>query len=59
MVSNNNNDDDANTMISDIYQMVIEELKAPSVVCPSIDCTEYFNPVLHQEIPDGMNSRGK
>ncbi len=59
MASNNNNNDDANAMISDIYRMVIEELKAASVICPSIDCTEYFSPVLHREIPDGTNSRGK
>jgi hypothetical protein len=59
MNNNNNCNDDANTMVSDIYWMVIDELKAASVVCSSSECTEYFNPVVRQEIPDGTNSRGK
>ncbi len=63
MASNNNNNsncnDDANAMIRDLYPIVIDELKAASVVCASNDCTEYFNPLIHQEIPDGTNSRGK
>ena len=57
--NNNNNNNDANSMISDIYQMVIDELKAASAVSAANDCTEYFNPLINQEIPDGMNSRGK
>ncbi len=58
MASNNHNDD-TNAMINDIYRMVMEELKAASVVCPSVECTEYFNPLLHREVPDGTNIRGK
>ena len=50
--------DDANVII-DLYRMVIDELKAASIACPSNDCTDYFNPVINKEVPDGMNSRGK
>jgi hypothetical protein len=32
MISNNN-DDDTNAMITNIYRMVMEELKAGSVLC--------------------------
>ena len=63
MASNNNNNsnsnDDANVMIRDLYQIVIDELKAASVVCAANDCMEYFNPIITREIPDGKNSRGK
>ncbi len=58
MASNNHNDD-TNAMIKEIYWMVMEELKAASIVCPSVECTECFNPLLHQEVPDGTNIRGK
>jgi hypothetical protein len=59
MASNNIDDDDnAHAMISNIYRIGIEELKEASVICPSLDYTEYFNPVLHREIPDGTDSRG-
>jgi hypothetical protein len=58
MASNNHNDE-TNSMINDIYRMVMEKLKAASVICPAVECTEYFNPVLHQEVPDGTNIRGQ
>ena len=58
MASNYHNDD-TNSMINDIYRMVMEELKAASDICPSVECTEYFNPLLHREVPDGTNIRGK
>jgi hypothetical protein len=48
MANNNNSNDDANTMVSDIYWMVIDKLKAASVVCSSAECTEYFNAVVHR-----------
>jgi hypothetical protein len=48
MNNNNNCNDDANTMVSDIYWMVIDKLKAASVVCSSAECTEYFNAVVHR-----------
>jgi hypothetical protein len=58
MASNNRNDD-TNAMINGIYRMVMEELKAASIVCPSVECTEYFNHLLYQEVPDGRSNRGK
>jgi hypothetical protein len=39
--------------------MVMEDLKAASEVCPFVECTEYFNHLLHQEVPDGTNIRGQ
>jgi hypothetical protein len=54
MASNNHNDD-TNAMINNIYRMVMEDLKAASEVCPFVECTEYFNHLLHQEVPDGTN----
>ncbi len=46
MVSNDINKDDTNAMTSDAYRMVMEELKAVSVVSPSIDYTEYYKSTL-------------
>jgi hypothetical protein len=51
--------DDNIAMITDIYKVVMDELKAASVNCPSEEVTGYFNPLLHQEVADGTNNRGK
>jgi len=51
--------DDNIAMITDIYKMVMDELKAASVICPSEEVTGYFNPLLHREVADGTNNRGK
>jgi hypothetical protein len=59
MATTTTNNDDNTAMITDIYKMVMDELKAASVVCPSEEVTEYFNPLLHREVPDGTNIRGK
>jgi hypothetical protein len=59
MATTTTNNDDNTAMITDIYKMVMDELKAASVVCPSEEVTEYFNPLLHREVPDGTNIRCK
>jgi hypothetical protein len=58
-MASNNNDNDANAIISDIYRMVMEGLEAANVACLSVECIEYFNHLLHQEIPNETNSRDK
>jgi len=59
MAATNNNNTDAVAMISDIYQTVMAELQAASSVCAAAEFTEFFDPVINQEIPYGKNSRGK
>ena len=50
--------DDAQ-MIADLYLMVISSLKKASLVSPPTGVTCYFNPEVKEEIPDGVNSRGR
>ncbi len=46
-------------MIHDVYIMAIGHLKQASLVSPPAGVTPYFNPEIKEEIPDGINSRGK
>ena len=41
MATTTNNNDDNIAMITNIYKMVMNKLKAASVVCPSEEATEY------------------
>jgi hypothetical protein len=59
MASTNNKNADVAAMISDIYQTVMAELKAASLVCAAAEFTEFFNPVINREIPDGTNFASK
>jgi len=43
MVPSINNDDVA--AVHDLYQKVIKDLMATSAICPSVDSSEYFDPV--------------
>jgi hypothetical protein len=52
------NNDDAQ-MTADLYLMVINALKKASLVSPPAGVTCYFNPEVKDEIPDGVNSRGR
>jgi hypothetical protein len=43
MVPSISNDDVA--AVHDLYQKVIKDLMATSAICPSVDSSEYFDPV--------------
>jgi hypothetical protein len=59
MATTTTTNDDNIAMITNIYKMVMNKLKAASVVYPSEEVKEYFNLLLHQEVPDGTNNKGK
>jgi hypothetical protein len=46
-------------MIHDLYVMFIDHQKKTSLVCPPAGVTPSFNPEIKEEIPDGVNNRGK
>lgn len=50
--------DDAKT-VQDLYVVVIECLKKASAVCAPASATPFFDPEIKQEVPDGVNNRGK
>jgi hypothetical protein len=50
--------DDA-TAVHDLHNIVIKDLMAASLVCPSIDSSEYFDSIFNREISEGMNDQGK
>ncbi len=56
MASTTSNLNDDALMIADLYLMVISSLKKFS---PPTGVTCYFNPEVKEEIPDGVNSRGR
>jgi hypothetical protein len=59
MAATNNNNADAVARISYIYQTVMAKLQAASSVYAATGFTEFFNPVINQEIPYWTNSRGE
>ena len=59
MVSTTSTTPDDPRMIHDFYVMAIDRLKKASFVCPPTGVTPYFNPEIKEEIPDGVNNRGK
>ena len=58
MASSTNNID-ATTAVPDLYNSVIKDLMAASSICPSVDSSEYFDPLISREVSEGVNDRGK
>jgi hypothetical protein len=59
MASTTSNLNDDALMIADLYLMVISSLKKASLFSHPTEVTCYFNPEVKEEIPDGVNSRGR
>ncbi len=59
MASTTSTTNDDAQMIVDLYLMVISSLKKASLVSPPTGVTCYFNPEEKDEIPDGVNNRGR
>jgi hypothetical protein len=57
MVHSISNDDVA--AVHDLYQIVIKALMAASAICPSVNSSEYFDPVVNLEFTEGVNDRGE
>jgi hypothetical protein len=57
MVSSTINDEA--TAVHDLCNIIIKDLMAASSICLSIDSSEYFDPTVNREIPEGMNGQGK
>lgn len=57
MAASTNNDDAAT--VTDLHDLVVKDLIAASAICPSIEASEYFDPLVNRELSDGLNDRGK
>jgi hypothetical protein len=57
MAASTNNDDDA--AVADLYDLVVKDLIAASAICPSMESSEYFDPLVNRELSDGLNDQGK
>ena len=51
--------DAENATAADIYNIVIAELRAASLVLPAIDSSPFFNPCVYREVTEGLSARGK
>ena len=50
---------DDSAVQQDLYKMVMKDLVAASRICPAVEASEYFDPVVNREVTDGVNERGK
>ena len=51
-----NTSDDA--AVVDVYKIVVDELKAASLISPSVDASDYFDPVVKLEVSE-INDLGE
>lgn len=51
--------DAENATAADIYNIVIAELRAASLVLPAVDASPFFNPCVYREVTEGLSARGK
>jgi hypothetical protein len=48
---------DVIAVTSDLYLMVVAEVKAAASVGPAAEAQPFYNPVVYREIPDGTNAK--
>jgi hypothetical protein len=56
MAASTNNDDA--DVVADLYDLVVKDLIAASAICPSMESSEYFDPLVNRELSDGLNDQG-
>ena len=57
LLNSNNNYD--STAAQDLYKMVVKDLIAASLMYPSVDACNYFDPMVYCEVSEGPDNLGK